>query len=132
MAQAVTVLGGDTIVADNVASQALGSGPGVLKNAGWLTASAWPGSLARPPPPVTTLPGGQTAIAWNESEVTTTTWYPLTPFSPRGPGGPAGPVGPAGPRSPCGPAGPWSPCGPAGSTTAPPSRTDRSFLLPCR
>ena len=79
MAQAVTVLGGDTIVVDNVACQALGSRPAALKNAGRLSASAWLGSLARPPPPMTTLPDGQTAIAWVESDATTA-WYPLTPF----------------------------------------------------
>src|SRR5919198_511324 len=73
------------------------------------------------PPPITTIPCGQTATPvasdWCGSEIGSDSAY-VTRTGPGGPCAPAGPAGPAGPVAPAAPANPRGPRAPRGSCPA--------------
>jgi hypothetical protein len=82
-----------------------------------------PGSavLTCPPPPSSTRPAGQLAVAvvtvpvvGSALELTAVPWTTLEDVTPDAPLAPAGPAGPAGPGAPASPLAPAAPAGPMG------------------
>src|SRR5262245_48960842 len=96
------------------------------------------------PPPIATIPSGQTATPdasdpcgseiWSDSTYVTSTGPggPGDPGAPAAPAGPAGPPGPAGPVGPAGPRAPRRPRAPRGSCPLLKSCLSREPLMTCR